>query len=191
MWCDNCLLLLPLRAGAIAWNVIIAAYSIAGSIVLFKYGQFWFFLYPEWFIYGGIGMAVAAVAIINCLALSNKSYIWTRVLKFLWPFIVVISAVRCILMIVELDRGAAHIQWECDNGGVAYVSGSGDNNASGTLPSGFCGSGFSTLRWAFIFGLLIDLVFQFYALFLNWRFSKRLEHYSQMKGPFYGGYYNS
>lgn len=191
MWCDNCLLLLPLRAGAIAWNVVIALYSIPGSIILFKYGQFWFFLYPEWFIYGGIGMAVAAVALINCLALSNRSYIWTRVCKFLWPFIIVISAVRCIIMIIQLDRGATHIQWECDNGGVLYSSSAGNNYASGTLPSGFCASGYSSLRWAFIFGLLIDFVFQVYAFFLNWRFSKRLEHYNQMKGPFYGGYYNA
>ena len=28
---------------------------------------------------------------------------------------------------------------------------------------------------------------QLYMTFLNWRFSKRLEHYAHMKGPFYGG----
>lgn len=57
------------------------------------------------FIYGGIGMGIGAVAIINIIALSNRSYIWIRVCKFLWPFIVVISAIRAILMIVELNRG--------------------------------------------------------------------------------------
>jgi len=189
MWCDNCLLLLPLRAGAIAWNVVITIYSVIGSIILFKYGQFWFFIYPEWQIYGGIGMAVGAAALINAMALSNRSYIWTRVCKFLWPFIIVISAVRCIVIIVELDRNEDKITWECNNGGVLYASG--DNTSSGNLPSGFCASGYSSLRVAFIAGLLIDLVFQLYALFLNWRFSKRLEHYNSMKGPFYGGYYNT
>lgn len=82
------------------------------------------------FIYGGVGMGVGAAAVITILALSNvsslnkniivftncdflsnvflafqRSYIWTRVVKFLWPFIIVISAVRAILMIVQLQRG--------------------------------------------------------------------------------------
>ncbi|KAI0028586.1 hypothetical protein K488DRAFT_13678, partial [Vararia minispora EC-137] len=185
--CDNCLLLLPLRAGAIAWNIVILLYSVTGSILLFRFGPFWFFTYPEWCIYGGIGMAVAATALINSVALSNRSYIWNRASFFLWPFIIVVSAVRCIVMIVELDRNATQIQWECDNGGVAYTANSGTTYATGTLPSGFCSSGYSSLRWAFIFSLVIDLIFQIYAFFLNWRFVKRLEHYNQMKGPFYGG----
>ena len=29
-----------------------------------------------------------------------------------------------------------------------------------------------------------------YMFFLMWRFQKRLEHYGQMKGPFYGGEYS-
>ncbi len=82
------------------------------------------------FIYGGIGLGVGAVAIISILALSNvrlwpdlpqsyterginihcfkftqRSYIWTRVCAFLWPFVIVVCAVRAILMIVELQRG--------------------------------------------------------------------------------------
>jgi len=71
MWCDNCLLLLPLRGGAIAWAAIIFLYSLAGSLLLLIKGQWLFFFYPEWYIYGGIGMAVAVVALINILALSN------------------------------------------------------------------------------------------------------------------------
>ncbi len=35
----------------------------------------------------------------------QRSYIWTRVCKFLWPFVIIVSAVRAILMIVELERG--------------------------------------------------------------------------------------
>ena len=36
---------------------------------------------------------------------GQRSYIWTRVCKFLWPFIIVISAIRAIIMILELQRG--------------------------------------------------------------------------------------
>ena len=50
------------------------------------------------------------------------------------------------------------IEWECNNGGVLYASG--DNTATGNIPSGFCASGYSSLRAAFIVSLLIDLVFQ-------------------------------
>ncbi|KAI0049296.1 hypothetical protein FA95DRAFT_1516289 [Auriscalpium vulgare] len=191
MWCDNCLLLLPLRGGAIAWAVVIFLYSVVGGILLFKYGEFIFFVYPEWQIYGGISMAVGGVAAINAFALSNRSYIWTRVCKFLWPFVFVISAVRAIIIMVELQRGKDKIQWECDNGGQLWTSSAEAGYGSGSIPSAFCTNGFSSLNAAFIVSLIVDLVFQFYMLFLNWRFSKRLEHYSGLKGPFYGGYYNA
>jgi len=190
MWCDNCLLLLPLRAGAIAWAVIISLYSVVGGIVLFKYGQFLFFNYPEWQIYGGIAMAVGAVAVLNIFALSNRSYVWARACNFLWPFVVVISLIRCIIMMIELKRGEDNILWECQNGGQLWTAsaqaGYGDGS---TLPSGFCSAGISSIVTAFTAGLIVDLLFQFYMFFLNWRFTKRLEHYSNMKGPFGNGYY--
>ncbi|CAL1694212.1 unnamed protein product [Somion occarium] len=190
--CDNCLLLLPLRAGAIAWAVIIALYSIAGGIFLLKWGQYLYFFYPEWLIYGGIGMGVGATAVITILALSNRSYVWTRVTKFLWPFIIVISAVRAILMIVQLQRGKDKIQWECDNGGQLWTeSAAAGYGANSSFPGGFCTTGFSSLNAAFIVSLLVDLGFQMYMYFMVWRFQKRLEHYQNMKGPFYGGYYNA
>ncbi|EJD03768.1 uncharacterized protein FOMMEDRAFT_133152 [Fomitiporia mediterranea MF3/22] len=180
MWCDNCLLLLPLL------------YSLAGGIFLLVVGQYIYFVFPEWYIYGGISIGVASAAAINILALSNRSYIWTRVCKFLWPFIVVICAIRAIIMILELQRGKDKITWECDHGGQLWTESVANGYDNGhPIPSGFCASGFSSLYAAFIVGLLIDLVFQLYMLFLNWRFSKRLEHYREMKGPFYGGYYNS
>jgi len=191
MWCDNCLLLLPLRAGAIAWAVILAVYSIAGGIVLLMYGQYLFFFYPEWQIYGGISLGVAAAAVISVPALSNKSYISIRVAKFLWPFIIIISGIRAVIMIVELNRGKDKIAWECANGGQLWTeSAAVDPTASGTIPGGFCAAGFSSLKTAFIIGLIIDLVFQIYMYFLAWRYSKRLEHYSNMKGPSDGGYYS-
>lgn len=192
MWCDNCLLLLPLRAGAIAWGVVIVLYSLAGGIFLFKYGNFIYFVYPEWQIYGGIAMGIGATALINIVALSNRSYLWTRVCKFLWPFIMVISGIRAIFMIWELSRGQANIAWECANGGQQYgLTPLQQEQTTATIPAGLCTSSFSSLWTAFIVSLLIDIAFQAYMLFLNWRFSKRLEHYAQMKGPFMGGYYNS
>jgi len=192
MWCDNCLLLLPLRAGAIAWGVFMALYSLAGSIFLLRYGQFFYFVYPEWFIYGGIGMGVAAVAIINIFALSNRSYIWSRVCKFLWPFIIVICGVRAIFMIWELNRGKDNIVWECQNGGQLWTTSANAGYANtASFPDGICAPGFQSLYTAFIVSLLVDLGFQMYMFFLNWRFTKRLEHYQSLKGPMYGGFYNA
>lgn len=175
-----------------AWAVFVAAYSIAGGVFLLIDGQYLFFFFPEWFIYGGIGLAVAAVAVINIFALSNRSYIWTRVCKFLWPFIIVISAVRAILMIVQLQRGQDKIQWECNNGGQLWTeSAESGYETSASFPTGFCATGSSSLLTVFIVALLVDFVCQVYMYFLTWRFSKRLEHYSNMKGPFNGGYYNA
>jgi len=192
MWCDNCLLLLPLRGGAIAWGVFVAAYSIAGGVFLLVDGQFLFFNYPEWQIYGGIGVGVGVLAALTILALSNRSYIWSRVCKFMWPFIIVICAIRAILMIVELQRGQSNIEWECDNGGQLWTdSAEAGYSTTASFPSGFCVAGFSSLNVAFIVSLLVDLVCQLYMFFLIWRFQKRLEHYHGMKGPFYGGYYNA
>ncbi|THH02322.1 hypothetical protein EW026_g510 [Hermanssonia centrifuga] len=190
MWCDNCLLLFPLRVGAMAWAVFIMLYSVAGGIFLLKWGQYLFFVYPEWSIYGGIGLAIGFAALVTLLALANRSYIWTRVCKFIWPFVLFISAVRAIIMIVELERGKDKIQWECDNGGQLWTaSAEAGYGGSTTFPSGFCTTGFSNLNAAFIVSLLIDLGFQIYMFFMVWRYQKRLEHYQNMKGPFGGGYY--
>ncbi|KAI0815360.1 hypothetical protein BC629DRAFT_1731459 [Irpex lacteus] len=192
MWCDNCLLLFPLRVGAMAWAFIIMAYSVAGGIFLFRDGQFLFFVFPEWQIYGGVAMGVAAMALITIFTLGNRSYIWTRVCKFIWPFVIIISAIRATIMIVELQRGKDKIEWECANGGQLWPDSSAaadSSSSTGTFPSGFCTSGFSNLNAAFIVSLLIDLVFQIYMFFLIWRYQKRIENYQNMKGPFAGGTY--
>jgi len=175
-----------------AWGSIIVLYSVGGSIFLFKYGDFLFLTYPEWEIYGGIGMAVAALALINVVALSNRSYIWTRACKFTWPFVVILSAIRAIVMIAELYRYRSDILWECENGGQVWGSPAETGNpATATMPPALCSTGWSSLFTIFIVALLVDLTFQIYMLFLNWRFSKRLEHYNEMKGPFQGGFYNA
>jgi hypothetical protein len=192
MWCDNCLLVLPLRAGAIAWAVVIAAYSLAGGLFLLMYGQYLYFVYPEWFIYGGIGIGVCAVACINAITLSNRSYTWSRVCHFLWPFIIVICGVRAIFMIWELNRGRDKIIWECQNGGQLWgTTEENGYNSTVKFPSGICAPGHHRLLTAFIVCLLIDLGFQMYMYFLNWRFMKRLQRYTSMKGPYAGNYYQA
>jgi hypothetical protein len=71
-------------------------------------------------------MAVAGIAVLTALALSNvsapsvhafvkvliaiwslsqRSYTFSRACVVLWPFLIVISAIRDIVMIVELQRG--------------------------------------------------------------------------------------
>ncbi|KAF8807951.1 hypothetical protein BYT27DRAFT_7190042 [Phlegmacium glaucopus] len=192
MWCDNCLLVLPLRAGAIALALLIAAYSIGGGIFLFLYGPLLFFVYPEWQIYGGIGLGVGFTAIISMFALSNRTFIWITVAKFMWPFVIIISAIRAILMIVELQRGQYKVLWECSNGGQQWTA---PNVIPPTttrlLPTPFCTYGFASVNTAFIISLLVDIVLQIYMYFLTWRYSKRLEHYSSLKGRGEGGVYYS
>lgn len=61
--------------------------------------------YAARYIYGAIAMGVGVTAIINIFALSNQSYIATRVCKFLWPINLVICGVRAVIMIWELSRG--------------------------------------------------------------------------------------
>ncbi|GJJ09955.1 hypothetical protein Clacol_004179 [Clathrus columnatus] len=199
MWCDNCCLLFPLRAGAIAWGLIIAILNIAGGIILFKYGEFFFFSFnAEWNIMGALAMLVAALAFINIVALSNRSYVFARVCNFAWPFVLILSAIRDILIIVELQRGKNDIITECQNGGLLF-SGSPAQPPAGTispdppatLPNIFCSRGFNSLNTAFIAFIVIDLILQIYMTFLNWRFVKRIQHYTALPGPLYGGYYKA
>jgi hypothetical protein len=187
MWCDNCLLVLPLRAGAIAWNVVIALYSVAGGLFLLRAGQYLFFVYPEWFIYGGIGMGVCAMACIEMLTLSNRSLSWTNACMLMWPFVIVSSAIRAIFMIWQLYRGKDKIIWECENGGQLWGQSeeAGYGNTAG-FPNAICGPGWHSLFTAFIVSLLVDLGFQMYAFFLNWRFKRRIERYTMISNKFPG-----
>jgi hypothetical protein len=121
------------------------------------------------------------------------------VCKFLWPLIIIIASIRAILMVVELERkyvslarctllcsrprSKDKIQWECNNGGQLWTSTKDQDVSTGNLPAGFCGAGYSTLNTSFIVALLADLVCQIYMCFLNWRFSKRTEHYAALPVP--------
>lgn len=48
--------------------------------------------------YGGIGMAVMSICILNTIGLSNKSYMWIRVCFFIWPVILIAVVVRAAVM---------------------------------------------------------------------------------------------
>jgi len=192
MWCDNCLLLFPLRTGAMAWAMIIFVYSAAGGILLFHWGQFIYFVHPEWQVYGAIGMFVAFTALINIFALSNGSITWTKVCRSIWPFNLVICGIRAVFMIVELQRGKPNLEWECVNGGQLWmpsVTAGYDNGAA--MPSTLCTSRFSSIYTALVISLLVDIGMQIYMLFLNWRFCKKLELYESMKESGDGYYYNA
>jgi len=193
MWCDNCLLVFPLRAGAIAWAVFLAAYNLAGGLFLLMAGQYLFFVYPEWQIYGGIGIGVTAAAVINAISLSNRSYIWARVCNFIWPFLIIICGVRAIFVIWELHRGKDKIIWECQNGGQLWgASAEAGYGNSTSFPESICAPGWQSLFTAFIVSLLVDLGIQMYMFFLNWRWMKKLQRYTTMRGPFgAGGYYTA
>uniref|UniRef100_A0A0K3CB37 Uncharacterized protein n=1 Tax=Rhodotorula toruloides TaxID=5286 RepID=A0A0K3CB37_RHOTO len=206
MWCDNCLLIFPLRAGTMALATLIAAYSIAGGIILFMYGQFLWFTYPEVQIYGGISMAVGACSILLLLAFANRSVstlrpfvslpdladrlwspVWTSALQFFLPFVLFVSAIRA-----GLDYYQSNVIWECNHGGIlwnATIANSTNiptNTSDRTLPSGFCSSGFHSLYLAFAFALCIDVALQLYQYFLVWRFKAFLTQYWTYKQPMGG-----
>lgn len=200
MWCNNCLLLFPLRGGTLALASFVALYSIAGAIFLFLKGTFLFFTYPEPQIYGGISIAVGILAVVLVIALINGSYMWSRVLFLLGPFVLFLCAVRCGLMLFRLDYYQANVIWECAHGGQLYnatianstVLSANYTSTTGTIPTGFCSSGFHTLYIAFAFALAIDLIIQLYLWFLTWRYKAWLEElYFSLKRGQSGGIYTA
>lgn len=185
MWCDNCLLLFPLRAGAIFLGVFMALYQIAGSIILFKIGDYFFFHGPEASIYGGYGMAQGFMALIAVLGFSNRSFMITKLLFRIYPFIVFVGAVRAGLMSWALQNWQSRIVRECELGGSKWES-----NTNGTdtysneqgMPSGFCSPGVHNTIVFFTTCLVLDFFLMIYFLFLIWRFYVKLRHYPLQKG---------
>ncbi|PPR01032.1 LOW QUALITY PROTEIN: hypothetical protein CVT26_015633 [Gymnopilus dilepis] len=158
-------------------------YSVAGAVFLFKQGMFFFFVYPEWFIYGGISLGVAAAAVLSIIALLSSSNdsahqtlrrdsevslaIPNRIFHSAWgghdigtpprvchPSLFSLFSAR----LAHFTRNRKdNINWECSNGGQLYGSTSTD---AGILPDAFCTIGFNSLWAGFIIALLIDLAFQ-------------------------------
>jgi len=173
------------------WAGFITIYSVIGGYFMFKYGDFLYFRDYEWDIFGGLAMFIAFVALMSVFAFANSSLSFSRVCKWFWSLLVILSAVRAIVMIVELNSNKPKIQYECDHGG--YLYGADPNNyVNGTVPSfdtKVCSYGVPSLYSLLIVIVLIDLACQLYMLFLNWRFVAMLEQYELMTGPKADGYY--
>ncbi|RIA90256.1 hypothetical protein C1645_737985 [Glomus cerebriforme] len=194
MWCDNCLCLFPLRAGAMVLGTIMALYEIGGGIFLFKLGDFFFTLLHEAEIYGGYAMAQGSLAIIGVIALSFRSYLFSRLLVVVYPIIILLGAVRAGVMLWSLHHYSYRIVWSCNNGGVKWIDAFENNNPyyvpppalydNPRLPNGFCEVGVERLFNFFSLFIVIDFVIMCYFYFLIWRFNVRLQHYPLQKGDF-------
>jgi hypothetical protein len=190
MWCDNCLLIFPLRHGAMALAAFIAFYSLAGGIFLFYDYPFFFFVKYEGDIYAGIAMTVMASAIMTLLALSTESYMLMRLGAFLWPALILICTVRTGIMLYDLNKYQDRFVWECDNGGYTWNASYFNTttnltdatfNASALsgskIPTTFCTYGFHSVYVAFALACIIDVGCQLYLWFLDWRYMARIRHY--------------
>jgi len=99
--------------------------------------------------------------------------------------------IRCVPRLPSYLNRQDKIIWECQNGGQLW--GASEEAGYGTtakFPEGICAPGWQSLFTAFIISLLVDLAFQMYMFFLNWRFMKRLQRYTNMK-PYGGNYYQA
>ncbi|GAA5861255.1 hypothetical protein JCM3774_002243 [Rhodotorula dairenensis] len=183
MWCNNCLLIFPLRGGAMALAALIAAYSLAGAICLFLWGQFLWFSAYEYQVYGGISIAVMVTSLLLIAAFTNYSIIWTSALAFMLPFVTVISIVRAGLMVFRLDHFEENVVWECSHNRMLYNATIAADPVllaaydADKAPAAVCKYGFSTLYTAFAVALAIDCALQLYQFFLVWRFRAFLRQY--------------
>jgi len=197
MWCDNCLLVFPLRAGGMALLALIAAYQIAGGVFLFMYGTLFYFLPYEPQIYGGIAMAIAAIVILAAIGFSNTSYFIVRISFLLLPLLLVLTAVRAGFMIFNLNYRKDRLEWECDNFGqqwnstnfnVTYT----EDTTTGTLmPNKFCEIGIHQTYLIFVFALLVDFILLTYAYFIDWRMLARIRHAYQLVSKASAGPYGN
>ncbi|CAG8664354.1 10706_t:CDS:2 [Ambispora leptoticha] len=190
MWCDNCLLFFPLRAGAIVLAVIMALYEIAGGVFLFYYG--------EGGIFGGYAMLQGLFAIIAAIAFSSRSYLFSKFLVRLYPVIVFFGLLRAAIAAWELQHWEYRIIGECEYGGRRWVSenvtsvdpttgaattvATYDYTTNTTLPTTICNFGVHNFTELFTACLVIDFILMLYFAFLIWRFVVKLRHYPLQKG---------
>ena len=59
-------------------------YSVAGGIFLFKFGQYFFFIYPEWYVFSS-SLGIVSTKLLTYLLFFSFS--WCGVM-FLWDFII-------------------------------------------------------------------------------------------------------
>ncbi|RHZ61715.1 hypothetical protein Glove_346g176 [Diversispora epigaea] len=197
MWCDNCLLLFPLRAGAICLGLLMAIFQIVGGALLFKYGDFFFFHTGESSIYGGFAFLQAALALIAVAAFSTRSETFANFNLRVYPVVIILGIVRGIIMAWSVDHYKGRITQECNNGGQRWIDPSipvtfTHNSTTGgydkveddtRLPDSFCDNNLKTLTALFSLSLIIDFILMCYFYFMIWRFVVKLQHY-----PFQGKY---
>ncbi|RIB21659.1 hypothetical protein C2G38_2077688 [Gigaspora rosea] len=180
MWCDNCLLIFPLRAGAMILGTFMAIYQIVGALLLFLYGDFFFFHKYEASIYGGYALLQGLVGLLAVLGFGRRSTLMTRVLVRTYVVIIILGAIRGSLMAWSLFYGQDHIRWECDHGGKRWIDPSTlDPNMpqpieTRLMPETFCYVGLRTAAGYFAFFLALDFVLMCYFYFLIWRYNVRL-----------------
>ncbi|CAG8603761.1 5167_t:CDS:2, partial [Acaulospora morrowiae] len=164
MWCDNCLLLFPLRSGAMVLSVIMMIYQIGGGIFLFLYGDFFFFHYMEPKIYGAYAMIQAFMSLIATIGFSIISFTIASSLVCFYPFLVILGAVRAGIMSWSLVYYKERIIWECDNGGTKWVDPSTITTTTDTtsdptlMPPVVCRTGVDNFNALITTGLCIDFI---------------------------------
>lgn len=191
MWCDNCLLLFPLRSGAMFLGVIMAIYQIGGGIFLFVYGSFFFFHYMEANIYGAYAMIQGVLSIVAIIGFSVRSLLVNSSLLCSYPFVIVLGAVRAGIIAWSLVYYKENIVWECNNGGKQWVDPSTisttttETTSNTTMPTVVCDRiGVDCFSSLFTIGLCVDFILMCYFYFLIWRFRVKVA-----KGEFFERYF--
>jgi hypothetical protein len=86
-------------------RIILQLYSVIGGIVLFKYGPFLFFVYPEWC------AIVFGVMTLLSLAQLRESYVGKYMAELLWQSVVLRPLTRSHSPTSVL--GSIHMSVEC------------------------------------------------------------------------------
>jgi len=192
MWCDNCLLFFPLRAGAVVLAILMALYQFTGGFLLFKFGAFFLFHPPDVMIYAGFAMIQGVLALLAAIAISNRSYLFSKLVLYIYPFILFLGAIRGGLLAWELRNWEYRIYGECQNDGhqwlTDYTNADGTvgstyaYNTTETIPTQTCTFGIHNFVVLFVAFIVIDFILMLYFTFLIWRFTVKLEHYPLQKG---------
>lgn len=193
MWCDNCLLFFPLRAGTVVLAILMALYQLTGGFLLFKFGAFFFFHPPVVMAYAGFAMIQGAVALLAAIAISNRSYLFSKLVLYIYPFILFLGAIRAGVLTWELRNWEYRIVGECQHDGHQWladytnpdgtiVSSTYAYNTTETIPIQTCNYGIHNFVVLFVAFIVIDFILMLYFNFLIWRFTVKLEHYPLQKG---------
>jgi hypothetical protein len=133
---------------------------------LFQLGEFFFTLPREASIYGGYAMGQGALAVLAIIALSSRSYVFSRFIFVIYPVILLIGAIRAGVMVWSLNKYSDRILWSCNNGGVSWVQAHEEEYFkappalydSPRLPNQFCVAGVKQISNVFALFLVVDFV---------------------------------